>query len=144
MSDPNQIHFDEESVAGRQAAPAAQRWALAIAVASWIVPGLGHLFLRRWGRAAIFLATVGGLAIAGYLMGGNIFPPHSEDPFGTVGFLADASSGVFFILGHFFEPLGGDLSRAAGDYGTRFIAAAGLVNLLSVFDAYEIASGRRE
>lgn len=114
-----------------------------IALAAWIVPGLGHLALRRWGRAAIFFLSVGGLAITGYLLRGNVFPPRSGEPFGTLGFLADAGAGVFYFLSRFFESAGPDVSRAAGDYGTRFIAAAGVVNLLSVFDAYEIALGRR-
>ena len=60
-----------------------------------------------------------------------------------MGFLADAASGIFYSFAHFFESAGPDVSRAAGDYGTRFIAAAGIVNLLGVFDAYEIATGRR-
>lgn len=114
-----------------------------VSVAAWIVPGLGHLVLGRWGRALIFFLTVGGLAITGYLLRGNVFPPHVGEPFGTLGFLADAGSGVFYFLSHFFESAGPNVSRAAGDYGTRFIAAAGIVNLLSVFDAYEIALGRR-
>jgi hypothetical protein len=114
-----------------------------IAIMAWIVPGLGHLLLRRWGRAAVFFAAIGGLAITGYLLRGNVFPPHSGDGFTTLGFLADASSGVFYALAHFFERSGPDVSRAAGDYGTRFIAAAGVVNLISICDAYEIASGRR-
>jgi hypothetical protein len=113
------------------------------AIAAWIIPGLGHLALKRWGRALIFFACVGGLAITGYLLRGNVFPPHSGDLFGTLGFLADASTGIFYVLAKFFERAGPDVSRAAGDYGTRFIAAAGIVNLLSVFDAYEIALGRR-
>ncbi|HXO05786.1 MAG TPA: DUF6677 family protein [Candidatus Sulfotelmatobacter sp.] len=114
-----------------------------ITVAAWIVPGLGHLLLGRWGRALIFLLTVGGLAITGYLLRGNVFPPHAGEPFGTLGFLADAGSGIFYFLSRFFESAGPNVSRAAGDYGTRFIAAAGIVNLLSAFDAYEIALGRR-
>jgi hypothetical protein len=114
-----------------------------IAVAAWIVPGLGHLVLRRWGRALIFFLSVGGLAVAGYLLRGNVFPPRTGEPFGTLGFLADAGAGIFYFLSRFFETAGPDVSRAAGDYGTRFIAAAGIVNLLSVFDAYEIALGRR-
>ena len=114
-----------------------------VAAAAWIVPGLGHLLLGRWGRALILFFSVGGLAIAGYLLRGNVFPPRSHDPFGTVGFLADAASGIFYSFAHFFESAGPDVSRAAGDYGTRFIAAAGIVNLLGVFDAYEIATGRR-
>jgi hypothetical protein len=50
---------------------------------------------------------------------------------------------MFYALAKFFERAGPDVSRAAGDYGTRFIAAAGVVNLLGVFDAFEIAAGRR-
>jgi hypothetical protein len=76
-------------------------------------------------------------------MRGNVFPPHSADPFGTLGFLADAASGIFYLLAHVLERAGPDVSRAAGDYGTRFIAAAGVVKLIAVFDAYEIATGRR-
>jgi hypothetical protein len=114
-----------------------------IAVAAWIVPGMGHLMLRRWGRALIFFLSVGGLAVTGYLLRGNVFPPRMGEPFGTLGFLADAGAGIFYFLSRFFETAGPDVSRAAGDYGTRFIATAGIVNLLSVFDAYEIALGRR-
>lgn len=117
--------------------------ALCIAIAAWIIPGLGHLALKRWGRALIFFACVGGLAITGYLLRGNVFPRRPGDLFDTLGFLADASTGIFYVLARFFERAGPDVSLAAGDYGTRFIAAAGIVNLLSVFDAYEIALGRR-
>jgi hypothetical protein len=108
------------------------------------VPGFGHLLLGRWGRALGFFVSVGGLALTGYLMRGNVFPPHSTDPFGTLGFLADAASGVFYYLAHVVEVAGPDVSRAAGDYGTRFIAAAGVVNVLAVLDVLEIASGRRD
>jgi predicted membrane channel-forming protein YqfA (hemolysin III family) len=115
----------------------------AIAIIAWFVPGLGHLLLRRWARAIVFLTAVGGLAIVGYLMRGNVFPPHSEDPFGTLGFIADACSGVFYLLARVVEVSGPDVSRAMGDYGTRFIAAAGIVNVVAICDAYEIALGRR-
>jgi len=116
---------------------------LGIAILAWAVPGLGHLVLGRWRRALAFLVSVGGLAITGYLMRGNVFPRHAADAFGRLGFFADAGTGVFYYLAHFFDRMGPDVSRAAGDDGTRFIAAAGLVNLLSAFDAYEIAAGRR-
>jgi hypothetical protein len=114
-----------------------------VAIVAWIVPGLGHFLLGRWGRALGFFVAVGGLAITGYLLRGNVFPPHSGDPFGTLGFVADAASGVFYYLARVFEAAGPDVSRAAGDYGTRFIAAAGVVNVLAIFDVLEIASGRR-
>jgi hypothetical protein len=127
----------------RKADGKGSRWTPFIIVAAWFVPGLGHALLGRWGRALAFFVAVGGLAITGYLMRGQVFPPNSDDPFGTVGFLADAASGVFYPLAHFLETAGPEIGRAAGDYGTRFIAAAGIVNVLGMFDAYEIARGRR-
>jgi hypothetical protein len=114
-----------------------------VAVAAWAVPGLGHVISRRWVRGGVFFLCAGGLAVAGFLLRGNVFAQHSTDPFGTLGFLADAGSGVFYFLSRFFETAGPDVSKAAGDYGTRLIAAAGVVNFLGVFDAYEIAMGRR-
>jgi hypothetical protein len=117
--------------------------ALFAAIAAWLVPGLGHLLLGRWCRALLFFVAVGGLVVSGYLLRGNVFPPHSGDPFGTLGFLADAGTGVFYYFSRFFEAAGPDVSRAAGDYGTRFIAAAGVVNVLAVLDTIEIATGRR-
>lgn len=142
----NHVPFENPQVPARAPAIHRKRSALApfSAVAGWAVPGLGHLLLGRWGRALGFFVSVGGLAITGYLMRGNVFPPHSTDPFGTLGFLADAASGVFYYLAHAVETAGPDVSRAAGDYGTRFIAAAGVVNVLAVFDVLEIASGRRD
>jgi hypothetical protein len=113
------------------------------ALLAWIVPGLGHLLFRRWGRALAFLISVGGLAISGYWMRGNVFSARSPDPFGTLGFLADAGSGVFYFLARIFEVAGPNVAHAAGDYGTRFIASAGIVNLLAALDVYEIASRRR-
>jgi hypothetical protein len=139
----------DRAVAPPQRAQAARanagRGALALfaAIAAWLVPGLGHLLLGRWGRALVFFCAVSGLVVSGYLLRGNVFPPHSGDPFGTLGFLADAGTGIFYYFSRFFEAAGPDVSRAAGDYGTRFVAAAGVVNLLAVLDTIEIATGRR-
>jgi hypothetical protein len=138
----DEIHPNEERVT-QAAARRNPLAAVFVVLLAWIVPGLGHLVLRRWVRAIAFFMAVGGLAIVGYVLRGNVFLPHPADPFGELGFLADACSGTFYVLSRFVEAAGPDISRAAGDYGTRFIAAAGLVNLLSMFDAYEIMAGRR-
>jgi hypothetical protein len=114
-----------------------------VGLAGWAVPGLGHVLLRRWTRALAFFLAVVGLELLGYRMRGDVFPPRSIDPFGTLGFLADVGSGSFYLLSRVFESAGPDISRAMGDYGTRVIATAGLVNLLAAIDAYETAWRRR-
>jgi TM2 domain-containing membrane protein YozV len=116
---------------------------LLIALAAWLVPGLGHFLLGRTGRAILFFIAVGGLAMTGFQMRGNVFSSHYSDLFGMVGYLTDMASGVFYLLARLVERAGPDVSCAAGDYGTRFIATAGVVNLVAVIDAYEIAAGRR-
>jgi hypothetical protein len=114
-----------------------------IAIAAWIVPGLGHALLRRWPRALGFFLAAAGLAIAGCELRGEIFSWNSSGTFGSLGFVADAGSGLFYFAARMLEAAGPDISRAAGDYGTRFIAAAGIVNLLGVLDVYAVASGRK-
>lgn len=118
-------------------------FAVAYALAAWAVPGLGHLLLRRWFKAAAFFAAVAALAVTGYEMHGQAFAPGFDGPFGLAGFLADLGSGVFYFLSRPFESAGPDLSRAAGEYATRLLAAAGIVNILAIIDAYEIAGRRR-
>jgi hypothetical protein len=114
-----------------------------IAIAGWIIPGLGHLVQRRIGRSMAGLAAIGTMAMIGMWMRGNVFPVHSDDAFGLLGFIADAGSGIFYLLAHTIEKAGPDVSRAAGDYGTRLIATAGVLNMLFVLDALEISRGHK-
>jgi Family of unknown function (DUF6677) len=113
-------------------------------VAGWLVPGLGHLLQRRWGRAAAFFLAVGGLAIIGYWQRGFVFHSGSANLFDTLGFLADIGSGAFYFAAKWFEAAGPDISRAAGDYGTRFLVTAGVLNILCAIDAYETCRWGRE
>ena len=117
--------------------------AFAFAVAGWFVPGLGQVLAGRWGRGIVFFLTVASLALTGYFQRGFVFVGHFNSPFGLLGFLADASSGVFYLVWKVFEVHGPNIARSAGDYGTRFIATAGVLNLLAVFDAYAVAIGER-
>jgi hypothetical protein len=114
-----------------------------VAVSGWFVPGLGHLLQRRVGRAVIGFACVGVMTLFGLWMRGNVFPPHADDVFGVLGFIADVSAGIFYFAAHTLEKAGPDVSRAAGDYGTRLVATAGVINLLFVLDAIEILRGHK-
>ena len=118
--------------------------AVIAAAAAWGVPGLGHLLLRRWGKALIYFLAVGSLVTAGMLMRGNIFQSGGADAFETLGYLADLGSGVFYFLAPRIDAAGADVSHAAGDYGTRLIAAAGVLNMLCVLEAFDIGWHGRE
>jgi uncharacterized protein DUF6677 len=111
-------------------------------VAGLLVPGLGHALLRRWARAGVFLISVVTLAAAGVWMRGHIYDGHAADAFEWLGYLADLGTGLLYPAAKHLNIIP-DISRAAGDYGTRFFAAAGAMNLLCAFDAYAIGTGRK-
>jgi len=118
-----------------------QMLGIGAAIAGWVVPGLGHLLLRRWSKAAIYFLCIGGLAYAGLAMRGGVFGAGAEDLFDRLGFFADLGAGVFYFLAHQIQAAGPDVAHATGDYGTRLFAAAGMLNFLTVLEAYDIGRG---
>ena|SRR5579871_106350 len=117
--------------------------AAAIGIAGWLVPGLGHALQKMWGRAVACFVAVGVLVVIGAGMRGNLFQSADSDAFGRLGYVADVGTGSFYWLAKALEVEGPDVSRADGDYGTRFLAAAGVLNLLAALHAYEAARGRK-
>ena len=127
----------------RQSSPAGSgAWGVAAFLAGWLVPGLGHALLRRWTRAVVFFVAIVGLAALGVWLRGDIFNLLSGDPFEFLGSVSDLGAGLLYPLARSFH-ITADVSRAAGDYGTRFFAAAGALNLLCAFDAYAVGTGRK-
>jgi len=117
--------------------------AFVIGAAGWLVPGLGHVLMKMWGRAAACFLTVGILVILGTAMRGNVFSSSGSDAFDSLGYLADLGTGAFYFVARSLETNGPDVSHAGGDYGTRFLATAGVLNLLAALHAYEAARGRK-
>jgi len=115
----------------------------ACGLGGWLLPGLGHALLKMWGRAVVTFVLVGVLVLAGVSLRGNVFASAGPDAFSTLGYLADLGAGSFYFAARSFETLGPDVSKAAGDYGTRFLAAAGILNLLCALHACEVARGRK-
>ncbi len=117
--------------------------AMAIGVAGWLLPGLGHALQGMWGRAAVIVLAVGLLVAAGARMRGNLFTSRGGDAFDSLGYLADLGTGCFYFAARAMEKDGADVSHAGGDYGTRFLATAGVLNLLAALHAYEAARGKK-
>jgi Family of unknown function (DUF6677) len=145
---PADIHLPIPSTdaAARAAANAEFRnegRAFATGVAGWLLPGLGHAIQHMWGRALVVFLAVGSLVYAGATMRGNVFTSTGTDAFDYLGYLADLGTGSFYFLARSIEKKGADVSHAGGDYGTRFLATAGVLNLLAALHAYEAARGRK-
>jgi hypothetical protein len=137
MTEATQIAYTTSQDSRREAL------AVAVAVAGWILPGLGHALQKMWGRALAIFLTVGALVFAGASMRGNVFTSDGGDAFAALGYIADLGTGLFYMAANALEKNGPDVSHALGDYGTRFLATAGVLNLLAALHAYEAARGRK-
>jgi hypothetical protein len=116
---------------------------------AWFVPGAGHFLLGRKGRAAIVFATVLVTFLVGVAMRGPLFHPiDSGDVLSRLiqfgGYLGDMASGVFYFAAAFMGYGPPDVAGYAPDYGSKFIVAAGLLNILAIVDAYEICTRQKD
>ncbi len=149
-------------------APAPVRSPFLTAFVGWLVPGAGHFLLGRRGRGAIIFVTVLVTFLIGILMHGSMFVPGGSgselNGAGSLtattqvsgggdvlsrliqygGFIGDAAAGLLYLLASF---LGYSVPDQAGyntDYGSKFLVAAGLLNVLAIVDAYEIATRQKD
>src|SRR5256885_16346724 len=72
--------------------------AFVIGAAGWLVPGLGHVLMEMWGRAAACFLSVGILVILGTAMRGNVFSSSGSDAFDSLGYLAELGTGTCYFV----------------------------------------------
>lgn len=122
------------------------QWLPAVAVA-WLIPGGGHILLKRYGRAALLLSSVTLMFLFGLFMRGSMFTPQSGDLLTILinygGFLGDLATGILYLLATWLGYNQPDVAGHVYDYGTKFLVSAGLLNVLAIVDAYEIASHKK-
>jgi hypothetical protein len=117
--------------------------ALSACVAGALVPGLGHAVLQKWDRAVVFLISITLMFVIGLKLQGRLYSPEFADLFSTLKFVADAGTGLLYWL-CWIRGMGiGEPSAYTFDYGNVFIYVAGLLNMLVVVDAFDIAMGRK-
>lgn len=118
--------------------------AITALILGWFVPGLGHIYLRRYGRGLVFLSAIALMSLMGLIMGGKIYPLQAENPLTFLAFLSDLGNGLLYIISRFL-PVGlGELERLSFEFGTAYLAGAGLLNYLVALDAWDIARGNKQ
>jgi TM2 domain-containing membrane protein YozV len=131
----------------RRPMPPIGTWAPALAL-SWLIPGGGHFLLKKNGRGLLLLLSITGMFVCGLMMRGAMFQPASGDLLtvliNTGGFLGDICSGILYLLTVWLGYNQPDMPGAVHDYGAKFLVTAGLLNILAMVDAFEIAARRKD
>jgi hypothetical protein len=132
--------------ANEKQAPALGVWGPAV-LAAWVIPGAGHFLLKRYGRAGLLALSVLVMFLFGLMMRGQFLKPRGGDVLNILiyygGFFCNLMTGLPYLLASWLGYSQPDVAGAVYDYGTKFLVTAGLLNVLAMVDAYEIASGKK-
>ena len=134
-----------------------------ICLLAWIIPGTGHLLLKRPKRAIVFFVAILILFFWGLDLGAKIYQYEAQQPLTLFALFAQVGVGLPYFLARFiasyarlhvlspFYPFAeafqfgnGNIERVTFDYGNTFTIVAGLLNFLIILDAYDIAVGRKK
>lgn len=110
----------------------------------WLIPGLGHIIQKRWLRGLLLAISIFTLFLLGLAMQGKVYSANTGDILDILGFIGDIGAGGLYIVTKGMDAGQGAIHIATADYGTKYIIAAGLLNIISAIDAHHIATGKKK
>ena len=113
-----------------------------LCIAGWLIPGLGHYLQGRKRRAAILFAAIIVMFAFGLAMKGEFYSAGSASYLEVLGYFGQLSVGLAMPIANFFGYVG-DPFFISSDFGTAYLVTAGMLNVLTIIDAYDIAVGRK-
>jgi hypothetical protein len=127
-----------------KAAETSGTMAIVAPLAGWLVPGLGHILLKRWARGGLIFLSVSIMFFAGVGMQGKVYAFNLGQLLDILGFVGDFGNGIFYFAAGAMDWGASNINHAAADYGTKFILCGGLLNFIAAIDAHHIAIGKKK
>lgn len=143
---PNKTVGKRTTSAAAAASPAASTalrgwWVLGL---GWLFPGMGYFVHQKWVRGLLVFVSVVGMFGIGLALHGQLYAFNTGEVLDILGWVGDfCAGGLYFIT----SALGGGAGNpytVMGDYGTKFLIAAGLLNLLAASDARDVFLGKKK
>lgn len=114
-----------------------------ILIAGWLIPGAGHLLLKKWIRGALLFVSIVAMFGIGLALKGKIYGPNTAELLDMLNFAGDLGAGLLYAIARIFDLGQSAVQVAIADYGTKFIVVAGLLNIIAAVDAHSLAIGRK-
>ena len=121
----------------------ASRHPIAVGLAAWLVPGAGHVLTGQMRKGLTFFVVLGAMLVIGLGFGGRFFPFQWSEPLVFLAAAAQWAIGLPRLMAGAAGAGAGDVVAATYDYGNTFVIASGLLNLLVLLDATDLARGRK-
>ena len=109
---------------------------------AWLLPGAGHLYLRRTAKGLIFLVAIGALFVLGVASDARLEVHLGlDDIMASIVSLSQLATGLPYLAARLLGFESGRPTSLTFDYGITYTASAGLLNILVILDAYDTARG---
>jgi hypothetical protein len=114
-----------------------------ICLAGWAVPGAAHLWLGRRQKAIVFFVALTAMFAIGLSLGGMLFPFEFSEPLVVGPAIAELAMGLPWIVARTMGWGVGAFTAVTHESGNTFLIVAGLLNVLVIIDAFDVALGRK-
>src|ERR1035441_255881 len=86
-------------------------------IVGWLIPGAGHILLKRYVRGLLLFISVVAMFLIGLAMQGRIYKPNGGDILDILGFVGDVGAGGLYFLARIMDWGNVMAANAAADYG---------------------------
>jgi len=91
----------------------------------------------------VFLFALPLMFAIGLAIRGRLFPFDLSEPLVALAAVADVGIGIPYLIASALGYGAGEVRAVTYEYGNAFLIVAGLLNLLVIIDAYDVAMGRK-
>lgn len=133
----------DPQVRTRLSTPASNLSPLLVLLAGWLIPGAGHLLLKKWIRGGLLFLSIVTMFGIGVSLQGKVYTPNTGELLDMLNFAGDLGTGLLYVFARTFDLGAASVQLATADYGTKFIVVAGLLNIVAAVDAHSLANGRK-
>jgi hypothetical protein len=109
----------------------------------WAVPGAAHIWLGRRQKGLVFLIALLLMFVLGLWLKGRLFPFLVDQPLVALEAIAELGLGAPYLVARVLGVGAGRVIAITYEYGNAFLIVAGLLNMLVVLDALDIAKGKK-
>src|SRR5262245_34286354 len=99
--------------------------------------------MGRRSKGLILFAALSLMFVIGLAIHGRLYAFDLSDPFVCLSAFADFGVGAPYMIASALGYGAGEVRSVTYEYGNTFLIVAGLLNLLVVIDAFDVAMGRK-